>query len=187
MYIYQITNKLTNDSYVGKTINQIEKRFYQHKYNALNNKSQTYLHRSIRKYGEHNFTISLLDEANNISELNQKEIDWIENISPKYNMTKGGDGGDNSSSPNFIESMRKYHESCSPKNYATYGMLGKQQSDKFFKSIKESNSCPVMCEGVKFDSVGEAQSAYPGISIRKRIDSSKYPDFYRLGPKTKRK
>jgi hypothetical protein len=44
-----------------------------------------------------------------------------------------------------------------------------------------------MCEGVKFDSVGEAQSAYPGISIRKRIDSSKYPDFYRLRPKTKRK
>ena len=187
MYIYQITNKLTNDSYIGKTINQIQKRFYQHKYNALNKKSQTYLHRAIRKYGEHNFNICLLDEANNIPELNQKEIIWIEKFSPKYNMTKGGDGGDTSFSPNFIKSMKKYHQNCSPKNYATYGMLGKKQSNKFYKSIKESNSCPVMCEGVKFHSVGQAQSAYPGISIRKRIDSSKYPDFYRLRPKTKRK
>ena len=187
MFIYQITNNLTNESYVGKTINQIEKRFYQHKYNALKNKSQTYLHRSIRKYGEDNFTVCLLDEANCITELNQKEIIWIEKLSPKYNMTKGGDGGDNSSSPNFIKSMKKYHKNRSSKSYATYGMLGKQQSDNFFKKIRESNSCPVMCDGKKYISVGEAQSANPGISIRKRIDNPKYPSFYRLKPKTKRK
>ena len=38
-----------------------------------------------------------------------------------------------------------------------------------------------------YNSVGEAQSAFLGISIRKRIDNPNYPNFYRLKPKTKRK
>ena len=79
------------------------------------------------------------------------------------------------------------HTNKSPSSYASYGMLGKKQSSKFINAIKKSNSCPVMCEGIKFNSVGEAQSAYPGISIRKRLNSSNYPQFYRLRPSTKRK
>jgi hypothetical protein len=140
----------------------------------------------MRKYGDDNFFIVELDEAVSLIELNEKEMIWIEKLKPSYNMTKGSDGGDTSQSPNFIKSMKKYHSNKEPKSYATYGMLGKKQSNKFFISIKKSNSCPVMCEGIKFSSVGEAQSAYAGISIRKRLDNPKYPNFYRLRPKTKR-
>jgi hypothetical protein len=50
MIIYQITNTVTSDFYVGKTINP-KNRFYQHKYNATKRKSRTYLHRAMRKYG----------------------------------------------------------------------------------------------------------------------------------------
>ena len=187
MIIYQITNKLTNDFYIGKTTNDIETRFYQHKYNSQKRNSQTYLHRAIRKYGIETFSISKLDEANNLEELNEKEISWIKKLSPNYNMTKGGEGGDTSNSPNYREAIKRVHANKSPKEYASYGMQGKKQSDKFFDSIKKSNSCPISCDGIIYNSVGQAQTAYPGINIRRRLDNEKYPNFFRLRPKTKRK
>ena len=96
-------------------------------------------------------------------------------------MTKGGDGGDTSNSPNYKLGMKNRIHPHSP----TYGMLGKQHPGKGKSLIK--NCCPVMCENVEYSSVGDAQKAYPGISIRKRIDNPNYPNFYRLKPKTKRK
>lgn len=186
MIIYQITNKITEDFYIGKTKNPQE-RFYRHKYNAINTKSQTHLHRAMRKYGVDNFIFSVLEEVKSIEGLNDREIYWIHNLKPKYNMTKGGDGGDTSSSPNYKSAIKKVHFNKKPQDYATYGMLGKSQSEKFYKKIKESNSCPVSCEGKVYNSVGEAQTAYLGISIRKRLDNKKYPDFFRLRPKTNRK
>lgn len=187
MYIYQIKNTITSDFYIGKTKQLLEKRYYQHKYNAFKLNCQSHLYNAMRKYGESNFVITILENVKDNSMLNEREIHFIKLLSPKYNMTKGGDGGNTSNSVNFINSMKKYHNKKHKMEYATYGMLGKKQSEKFYKSIKISNSCPVMCEGVKFNSVGEAQSAYPGISIRKRLNNPKYPQFYRLRPIIKRK
>jgi group I intron endonuclease len=184
MIIYQITNKITNEFYIGKTKNPKD-RFYKHKYNAIKNKSQAHIHRAMRKYGVDNFTFTLLDEASSGEELNKKEIEWILKLSPKYNMTKGGDGGDTSSSVNYKLAIKKYHNNQPPERYATYGMLGKKHPMKG-KSLTK-NCCPVICEDVEYASVGDAQKAYPGISIRKRIDNPNYPTFYRLKPKTKRK
>jgi group I intron endonuclease len=106
MFIYQITNIITNDFYIGKTTRKLEQRLYQHNYETFNRNSQTYLHRAIRKYGKNNFEISILDEAFSNQELNEKEKIWIENKKPQYNMTKGGDGGDVSKSPNYIKSQK---------------------------------------------------------------------------------
>ena len=185
MYIYQITNNVTHDCYVGKTVIGISQRFSSHKYNAKKNKSQAHLYRAMRKYGIENFNVIEIDQASNIQELNEKEILWIKKINPRYNMTQGGDGGDNSKTINFIESMKKYHSNKDPKSYATYGMLGKKTSEETKKLIGMKNSCPVMCEGLKFNSVSEAQKSFPGISIRKRLDNKKYPTFFRLKPKRK--
>lgn len=187
MYIYQITNIVTSDFYIGKTIQPIEKRYYKHKYNAFKLKRQTYLYRAMRKYGENNFKITIIEQIGDNSLLNEKEIHYIKTLLPKYNMTKGGDGGDTSASPNYKKAIKKLHKNKTPKDYASYGMLGKKQSIKFINAIKKSNSCPVVCQGMKFNSINEAQLAYPGISIRKRLDNPKYPQFYRLRPKTKRK
>jgi group I intron endonuclease len=188
VFIYQITNTVTSDFYIGKTTQPIEKRYYKHKYNAFNLNCQTYLYRAMRKYGESNFKITIIEQLNDNNLLNEKEIHYIKTLSPKYNMTKGGDGGDTSNSPNYKIAIKNRDQSGS-KN----GMFGRKRPDTALflllakNKMIQSNQCPVMCEGKKYDSVGLAQSAYPGISIRKRLDNPKYPEFYRLRPKTKRK
>lgn len=188
MIIYKITNNINKDFYIGKTSNDIETRFYHHKYNSQKRKSQTYLHRAMRKYGIKNFSISQIDKANTLKELNLKEIYWIESLSPHYNMTKGGDGGDTSNSPNYKKAIQQRDQS-GEKN----GMYGRKRPDtaKFLLEAKqkmlEANRCPVSCDGIIYNSVGEAQIAYPGVSIRRRLDNEKYPTFFRMRPKTKRK
>ena len=176
MIIYLITNKVNNKTYVGKTNKTLEERFKKHFYNHKD--LNTYLYKSMRKYGFESFKIELLEQVT--ENINDREIFWINLLKPDYNLTKGGDGGDTSKSINFKNSIKIFHSKRIPSDYATYGMLGKKQSDKFFKSIKNSNSVQVICEGIKYNSVGEAEKAYPGISLRKRLDSNKYPEFYRL-------
>jgi group I intron endonuclease len=185
MYIYQITNTINSEFYIGKTKDTIETRFYHHKYNSIHKKSQAYLHRAIRKYGKDNFIIECIDTAKNLKELNNKEILWIKQLNPKYNMTKGGDGGDTSHSPNYKLAI-KNRDQFGSKN----GMYGRKRPDtaKYLLEAKDkmlkANQCPVICENIKYSSINEAQIAYPGISIRKRLDSPKHPNFYRLRPKT---
>lgn len=137
MFIYKLTNTITGDFYIGKTIKTPEQRFIKHKSSSKHN-SQTYLHRAMRKYGFENFQISVLTESNNLIELNNLEISYISNLSPTYNMTSGGDGGDTSNSPNFIAAMKLVHEKKTPSDYATYGMLGKHVSDESKQKNSES-------------------------------------------------
>jgi hypothetical protein len=54
--IYQITNKINNKKYIGKTIKSLSTRFYNHCY-ASKNGSTTYFHKALRKYGKNNFFI----------------------------------------------------------------------------------------------------------------------------------
>ena len=183
-YIYKITNIITEDAYIGKTEKSIQERFQKHIYNSKNGK--THLYKAFRKYGIDNFHIVMLEEVLP-NQLDERECFHIYNQKPIYNMTEGGDGGHTARLPNFISAMKKYHSRKDKSSYASYGMKGKKQSEKFFNSIREKNSCPVMCDGIKYESVGKAQEAYPGIAIRKRLDNSKYPNFYRLKEITRRK
>lgn len=90
-YIYRITNHITSQCYIGKTTNTIEKRFARHISNALRG-DETYLYRSMRKYGVENFSVDIVEETN-AQELNEREIFYIQEISPELNMTVGGEGG----------------------------------------------------------------------------------------------
>lgn len=183
MIIYQITNKINGKFYIGKTTKSAEERFNQHFYNHKN--GNTYLYKAMRKYGVHNFQIDILE---NTELLNEREIYWIKTLNPQYNMTVGGDGGDTSRSPNYINGMK--NRDFTGQNNPMYG---KKRTDTavFLQNAKDkmiqANRCPVVCEGKKYNSVGEAQKAYPGISIRKRLDNPKYPNFFRLRKKTLRK
>lgn len=143
----------------------------------------------MRKYGIDNFVITpvLIIEENKPENINESEIYTIQTLKPKYNMTKGGDGGDTSGSPNYKKSMKLYLSTRDNSKCASYGMKGKKQSKKWKESISTSNSCPVSCEGVIYKSVGEAQRNYPGINIRYRLESDNYPEFFRLRPKISRK
>ena len=95
-YLYKITNIITNDMYIGKTINPIAKRFHRHINDAISNRLDTHLARAIRYYKPDNFRIEQIDTANTIDELNIKEKYWIakyDTYNNGYNETEGGDGG----------------------------------------------------------------------------------------------
>ena len=180
--IYQITNVVNSKFYIGKTDKTIQERFKRHCYN---HKTQnTYLYKAMRKYGIDKFTIKILEETDHGS---QREIYWIQILNPHYNMTLGGDGGDTSNSPNYKLGMAKRDTSGSNNS-----MYGRKRTDtaKYLTEAKDkmlqANRCPVVCEGVEYLSVGDAQKAYLGISIRKRLDNPKHPEFYRLRDKTTR-
>ena len=100
-------------------------------------------------------------------------------------MTRGGDGGDTSQSPNYKAGMAK-RDLSGPKN-GMYGkpsaMRGKTHPQKG-KPLK-GNWCPVMAEGIEYDSVGAMEKAHY-VGARKKLDDPRYPDFYRLRPRTKR-
>lgn len=87
--IYCITNKLNGKQYVGLTTRGIQERYTEH------SKTDSYVGRAIRKYGQDNFTVSQLDVARSPEELAEKEIYWIDKLNTYekgYNQTLGGDG-----------------------------------------------------------------------------------------------
>ena len=92
-YIYQITNKINQKIYIGKTEFSIEKRFKEHCNDAYNDKKEKRpLYAAMRKYGIENFEISLIEETDNPEE---REIYWIEqkrSFKNGFNATIGGDG-----------------------------------------------------------------------------------------------
>lgn len=82
MIIYKATNKLNGKMYIGQTIRTLEVRMAEH---ARHSKSP--FDKAIQKYGLENFEVEVIDTADTIEELNQKEIYWI-----KYYNTYEGDG-----------------------------------------------------------------------------------------------
>lgn len=104
MVIYKITNKVNNKVYIGQTI-EYEERVRHHKQTAFRKNSKEKdrpLYRAIRKYGVDNFYFEIIDSANNIDELNEKEIYWIDyydscvDSNKGYNLDKGGKNGNKS-------------------------------------------------------------------------------------------
>ena len=152
--IYKIVNKVNGDFYIGKTTKPKEERLQKHFYNSSYN-SQTHLHRAIRKYGYSSFIIEEVETQIPKEKLDEREIFWIKKLSPPYNMTGGGEGGKTHNSPNFINSMKEYHQRKPKEEYATYGMRGKKQSKNFYEAIKKSNSNPVSIDGVEYESIKE--------------------------------
>ena len=78
-YIYKTTNLINNKIYIG-----------QHKKSTFNNKyywSGKLITLAIKKYGKENFKVELIDIADNLSELTEKEYYYIKlyKSSVKYN------------------------------------------------------------------------------------------------------
>ena len=114
--IYLITNKINGKRYIGKTKFTIDRRWYYHCKNAEYG-VDTPFYRAIRKYGKENFTVEFLCEG-----LDSEEIIMIEVHKPEYNVTRGGDGGDTSSSKRYKEAMVRRNMSGS--NNPMYGKKG---------------------------------------------------------------
>lgn len=90
--IYKITNKHNGKAYIGQSVN-IKKRWEEHKYS---DKSDSLIHRAIKKYGIDSFCFEVLCECEK-SELNELEVKYISEhgtMHPSgYNLKSGGGQG----------------------------------------------------------------------------------------------
>ena len=88
MVIYKITHLDTKRCYIGQCIGNVKARWRSHK------AADTHLGRSIKKYGVESFSFEVIDAANSIEELNEKEIKYIAqygSITPNgFNIESGG-------------------------------------------------------------------------------------------------
>jgi len=88
MIIYVFTNKVNGKQYVGQTVRPFEERFAEHK------RKKSLLNSAFKKYGEDNFDYQIVDSAEDMDELNEKEVEWIQKlgcVSPfGYNLCYGG-------------------------------------------------------------------------------------------------
>lgn len=89
-YIYKTTNLINNKFYVGKhkyPKNEIDPKYYG---------SGKRLREAIKKYGQENFVVEILDVCMTASEANEKEKYWIKKLDARnreiaYNISFGGD------------------------------------------------------------------------------------------------
>lgn len=92
-YIYQITNKVNNKIYIGKTERNIQTRFLEHcKASKTMFSEKRPLYEAMRKYGIKNFIIELIEETNNPDEREKFWIEQKQSFKHGYNATIGGDG-----------------------------------------------------------------------------------------------
>jgi group I intron endonuclease len=92
--VYKISNNINGKIYIGRTGLSIEARFLRHERKAKYGKI-TKLYNAIRKYGIHNFEISILHENLSYLESQKNEILEIINynsINSGYNIAIGGQG-----------------------------------------------------------------------------------------------
>ena len=190
--IYKLVNDVDNKIYIGSsTYAYLASRMNMHRQTCkdVSGRRNTFLYNHMREIGVEHFQIEILERVicENKQQLREREQYWIELLSPTYNMTKGGDGGDTSKSEKWLTSMQKYHSSKKPQEYATYGMLGKTLSEETKHQIGKANSYAVSCEGMIFASIKQAEDHFRSIgcpkSVRKRLDNPNHPSWFRIRPK----
>lgn len=92
--IYKITNKITEQIYVGCTIYTLDRRFNEHVYRCFKTDYNSKLYNSMKKYGKENFTIDLIEECDLevIYSTEKKYIEQYDSYSNGLNSTLGGEG-----------------------------------------------------------------------------------------------
>lgn len=94
MIIYKITCLINGKIYIGQTTTDIEKRWRRHTWRCTLDSRRMAISNAIDKYGKENFKIELIDSANSVEELNEKEVYYINmlnSLSPNgYNIDPGG-------------------------------------------------------------------------------------------------
>lgn len=97
--IYLISQVDSERKYVGLTIQTLEKRWSQHKEDALYYyiKSDESLHSAIREFGQESFNIKIIDQGTTKLDLEVKEKKWINYLGTLvpngFNISKGGESG----------------------------------------------------------------------------------------------
>ena len=89
-FVYKITNKVNNKSYVGYTKRDVvEHRIREHFSPSIYTKIDKPLYKAIRKYGRDNFDIEILFRSEDEELTLKKEIEFISEYGD-YNLHEGG-------------------------------------------------------------------------------------------------
>lgn len=201
IYVYWIHHENQKDpeteGYIGVT-NNPDARFRKHR----NSKENNFVKGNIAKGA----TMSILHEVSSYDEAYQIEKDYRPDIRG-WNLAAGGLGGVFNSMPEGWHSERNRKRYADPEQRTITSLATKkayedpalrkktsEASKKMWQDPeyrakqkhKPGNFCPVMCEGVKYESVGAACDVY-GKNIRKRFESDNFPEFYRLKPRVIKK
>lgn len=129
--IYLFTNTVNGKQYVGKTTRDINTRWKEHCCCARRG-SILKIHLAIQKYGMSAFSKEILEETT-LDDVNLKEIYWIEQLHPEYNMTTGGDG-----TLGWIPSEEWRKKTSSRLLGENHPMYGKKHTDDSKYKIKKA-------------------------------------------------
>ena len=134
MFIYKITNKINQKSYIGYNSADRDTRWRDHKREYIKeSQSSKLLYRAMNKYGIDNFSYERIeDDITDIDTLKCREIYWIESCKSfgelGYNMTMGGDGGCGN---------RTFLESATSEELALYSKKISDSKKDFFSDNKK--------------------------------------------------
>lgn len=106
-YIYKITNTINGKIYIGQTVQNIKNRWRQHINDAYTESKCAHLHAAIRKYGEDNFNIEVVELCPQ-ELLDEREIYWIkefDTVNTGYNLTSGGRGTNREIDQSLLEEL----------------------------------------------------------------------------------
>ena len=84
--IYKYTNKINNKIYIGQTRTKLETRHYKH---LTQLEDGTYFHRALKKYGEDNFDLEIIEDNIPLEKLDEREIYWIKYFDSYFTAGKG--------------------------------------------------------------------------------------------------
>lgn len=96
VYLYKVTNVVNNKSYIGQTVQPVNRRWSSHVQCARSGKD-LYFYHAIRKYGADRFTVETIDVATDKPQADELERKYIIQFNTVhrdhgYNMTYGGHG-----------------------------------------------------------------------------------------------
>lgn len=133
MIIYKIQNKINNKIYIGQTIRTLDERIKEYK-----RSKKSCVGKAIRKYGIDNFKIEIIDNANSIEELNEKEIYYIKkynSMDEGYNLCEGGNNtkGYNHTQEAKIKMSKNHGKYYKEKN----SFYGKHHTEETRKKMSE--------------------------------------------------
>ena len=90
--IYKVTNKQNGKFYIGRTCGTLTRRINQHIWYARHKTADMPFVNALRKYGREGFDWEVLEECSR-EEAGDREVFYISQMNPLYNVTAGGDGG----------------------------------------------------------------------------------------------
>lgn len=182
--IYKITNSVTGKSYIGITSQGYLKRFRVHKSEAKRKKYDTYLHRSIRKYGEENFTIEVLENHEDRYIALSAEIRLIRELKTLqpdgYNQHEGGRGGFLNPSQEVREKLSKAKLGNIPHNKGKGKIFPEKVIKEKVTLLKTCGSMAMYSKGCRCSlCVSENSRYYKEIIRPKKLKSGKIKHYQR--------